>query len=167
MGPTTTTRSRGRGKRLGMWLALTTALFAVTLQGCGPVRERFKPEVDARFETSSDLNPDDSGRPSPIVVRIYELASPGTFETADFFTLYEQEAATLGNDMLAREEFELKPNEAKTFEAQLQEDTRYIGVIGAYRNIDQARWRATYEIDGRNNPILIELDEKSVSISKR
>ena len=40
---------------------------------------------------TADTNPDGSGRPSPIVVRVYQLKTDGAFKGADFFALYDDE----------------------------------------------------------------------------
>ena len=68
-------------------------------------------KVVINFETSPALNPDPMGRPSPVVIRLYELKSLGVFNNADFFAIYEQDTTILGNDLNAREEIELVPGQ--------------------------------------------------------
>ena len=125
-------------------------------------------DLDARIEATSSVNPDDSGRASPIVVRIYELKSADTFQNTDFFSLYDKESATLGQDMNGREELELQPKGVKTVKLEVQKDTQYIGVMAAYRDIDKAHWRATYKLRAHaTNRVTIKLDRDSVSIVER
>lgn len=59
------------------------------------------------------LFPNGNGRPSPIVVRLFELKHPVTFENADFFSLYERAKETLAPDLVASEEIELRPGESE------------------------------------------------------
>jgi type VI secretion system VasD/TssJ family lipoprotein len=47
-------------------------------------------QINLKLTGSDQLNPDLNGRPSPIVVRLFELKHPVTFENADFFSLYER-----------------------------------------------------------------------------
>jgi type VI secretion system protein VasD len=74
---------------------------------------------------------------------VFELRSDAEFAGADFFALYEREKQTLGEALIEREEFVLQPG---TREQELQlsigRDTRFIGVIAAYRDIRATRWRA-------------------------
>jgi type VI secretion system protein VasD len=87
------------------------------------------------------INPDRVGRPSPVVVRVYELKSLGAFNGADFFSLFEKDQETLGSELVAREEYELRPAETKKYERQLQPDTKFIGVVAAFRDLENSRWR--------------------------
>ncbi|MFO1434485.1 MAG: type VI secretion system lipoprotein TssJ [Candidatus Competibacteraceae bacterium] len=90
---------------------------------------------------SADLNPNLLNQPSPLQLRIYELKTPGVFDRADFFTLYEQEKTVLGADLLAQEQKLIKPGAVQRLQRTLQAETRYLGFLAAYRDIDRAQWR--------------------------
>jgi type VI secretion system protein VasD len=98
--------------------------------------------VVADLYAADDLNPNPLGRPSPVQLRVYELKTPGAFERADFFSLYEKDAAALGPDLVAREELAIRPGQFQRLERTLQADTRYLGLMAAYREVDRAHWRA-------------------------
>ena len=122
--------------------------------------------IQATVSAASDVNPDSRGRPSPIVVRMFELKSLAAFEGADFFSLYERDRDTLGGEMLAREDFQLSPGDQRKFERQLQADTRYVAVIAAYRDLERAKWRGSMSVAAnQTTPLLIRLDSRSVSIA--
>jgi type VI secretion system protein VasD len=89
----------------------------------------------------ADANPDARGRASPLTVRVYALKSPGPFEGADFFSLFEKDQATLGAELVQREEVLLRPGESKRLEFNLPPDAKAIGVMAAFRDLDRARWR--------------------------
>ena len=99
-------------------------------------------ETHTDLIVSPDVNPDTSGRASPIVVRVFQLRNDGEFAAADFFPLYEKEKETLGASFISREEYVLAPGEARTLDLSLSADARFIGVIAAYRDIRSAHWRA-------------------------
>jgi type VI secretion system protein VasD len=88
------------------------------------------------------VNPDGQNRPSPIVIRIYQLKDDTGFKDADYFALYDKEAATLAAALVSRVEFELAPGEKRTVDYAVAPDTRYIGVAAAYRDIRNEQWRA-------------------------
>ncbi len=133
------------GKRK-LSLVLGAALSALLIAGCATTAKLMEPDpasVVIRIATSTEVNPDLMGRPSPIVVRVYELKSDDIFNNADFFALYEQDDSILGNDMVGRDEMEIPPGENLSMEKQLDMDARYIGVIAAYRDLDNAIWRGS------------------------
>src|SRR5271167_4330924 len=98
--------------------------------------------VKLNIVVSADVNPDAQNRPSPIVVRIYQLKDDAAFKDADFFALYDKEQATLAASMISRQEFEVAPGTQKTVDYQLSLDARFVGVAAAYRDIRNASWRA-------------------------
>ena len=121
---------------------------------------------------SADVNPDAQNRPSPVVIRIYQLKDDAAFKGADFFALYDKEEATLAAALVSRVEFELAPGEKKTVDYSVSPDTRFIGVVAAYRDIRNAQWRAesgTVEKGVadllKKNKIAIAVNRASVSFS--
>jgi type VI secretion system protein VasD len=103
------------------------------------------------FSATADSNPDATGRPSPVVVRLYQLKADMTFSGADFFALYDDEKKALGADFIGRDEFVLAPGENRTVEVAISADTRFVGMIAAYRDIRNAQWRVVVAAPLRNN----------------
>jgi type VI secretion system protein VasD len=131
------------------------------LPGCGSKPTR----LDANLIAADDVNKDTEGRSLPIVVRIYELRTSGGFHGADFYSLYDKETETLGADLLAREELNLRPGQQQRIERKTAADAQYLGVVGAFRNIDDARWKATYPLTaGEVNKVEIYLGPNTVSV---
>lgn len=121
--------------------ALTAALLLAACAGAP------KPaSVTGTVQASAEVNPSASNRPSPLLVRIYELKSAAGFNSADFMSLYQRDQAQLAADMIAKEEFVLAPGETKTFAKTLAPDTRFIGVVAAYRDIEHAKWRSVVAV---------------------
>lgn len=119
--------------------ALGLAAAGLLMAGCAS-----KPVVTTVAVTltaGADANPDARGRASPLTVRVYALKSPGPFEGADFFSLFEKDQATLGAELVQREEVLLRPGESRKLDFNLPPDAKSIGVMAAYRDLDRARWR--------------------------
>jgi len=124
--------------------------------------------ISAEIVAEPGINPNAAGQPSPLVVRLYELKTTGSFEGSDFFTLFDKESATLGPDLLAREELDMRPGTTRTVVRKAAPDTQYLGVVGAYRDLDKSRWRAAYPLQqGKSNPILIRLGPHAVTVTKK
>jgi type VI secretion system protein VasD len=100
------------------------------------------------------------------VVRIYELKSIAAFNGADFFSLFDNEQATLSGELVGREEFQLQPAETRQYRRQLQPDTKFIGVVGAFRDLEQSRWRQAVPVPAKRSPtITIGLQARAVTVA--
>ncbi|AMS15265.1 MULTISPECIES: type VI secretion system lipoprotein TssJ [Pseudomonas] len=126
-------------------LAMLTAL--ALLAGCSSLSPySTMTKLNLKLTASDQLNPDLNGRPSPIVVRLIELKHPVAFENADFFSLYERAKESLAPDMVASEELELRPGETVELKLSVEEGSRYVGVLAAYRDISEAQWRYVVQL---------------------
>jgi len=119
---------------------------ALVLSACGSKPPAKPASVTGTVQASAQINPSASKRPSPLLIRIYELKSAANFNAADFMSLYQRDQGELGADLLAKEEFVLNPGETKTFAKTLALDTRFLGVVAAYRDLEHAKWRTTVAV---------------------
>jgi type VI secretion system protein VasD len=118
-----------------------------------------KGTLSIHFIAASGINPDARARPSPVVVRLYELKASALFEAADFVSLYEKDQAILGADIVARDEFVFRPGENKAINKPLAAETKFIGVVAAFRELERARWRAVVALlPNKSNLVTISLD---------
>lgn len=128
---------------------VVVAMLGALLGACGSTGQPAPLEpskLDLTVVASNDVNPDDKGRAAPILVRIYELGIDAAFQEADFFSLQTQDRATLGADMLARDEFILRPGETRTIQRKTHPNTTAIGFLAGYRQLGAATWRAVYKL---------------------
>lgn len=126
-----------------------------------------KPEpARARLVASEQVNPDASGRSSPIVVRLFQLRADGAFTAAEFFDLYGKEKEVLGESLVSRDEYVLAPGETRELEISLDAQTRYLGVLAAYRDIRAAQWRAVTRAPEKSLMDLLGKDGVTISLDK-
>jgi type VI secretion system protein VasD len=123
-------RRLGPGLQNGYLLALLI-ICALVLSACGGSKPVKPSPAHAQFIVSGDVNPDNSGRASPVVVRLFQLRNDGEFATADFFSLYDKEKETLGASFISREEYVLAPGETRTLELAVNPDARFIAALAA------------------------------------
>lgn len=147
--------------------ALTALIAVLILAGCSTLSPySHLTKLHLRLTASDQLNPDLNGRPSPIVVRLYELKHAVAFENADFFSLYERAREALAPDMVATEELELRPGETLELKLSVQKGSRYVGVVAAYRDLSQASWRSTLHLAPRTaTEVDLTLDESGIQTS--
>ena len=124
--------------------------------------------VEAMINVSADVNPDIDSRPSPVVVRIYELKKRGKYKQADFYELFDNFESVLGADLLGSEQFHLNPGDNRTLKHDISPETQYIAVTAAFRDINQAVWRDSIVIPAvKKTQLLILVDKLSISVWKK
>ncbi|CAM4021180.1 type VI secretion system lipoprotein TssJ [Bordetella bronchialis] len=136
-----------RGAASGLAGAVAVALF---LAGCS-AKPPLCASVQVMLDAASDLNPDATGRASPIVVRVYQLADTEAFGHAGFFDLYDRDRQVLGQSLLARSEATVLPGAEKVVAQPLDSRTRAVAVIAAYRDIEHAQWRRVVYVAGQGS----------------
>jgi type VI secretion system protein VasD len=110
----------------------------------------------------ADQNPDPTGRPAPVAVRLFELNGTAKFERADVFALTEHEQQTLGEDGQGSEELVLRPGETRTVTRELKKGVQFIGIAVLFRDIDRSRWRAIAQV-GVSGPTRLTLRVNGLS----
>ena len=153
-------------RRLPYGRSLAAALLvAWMLAGCAKPPVVIVTPVTMTVAAGADANPDARGRASPLTVRVYALKSAGPFEAADFFSLFEKDTATLGAELVQREEMLLRPGESKKIEMTLPADAKAIGVMAAYRDLDRARWREVRAVEpGKPLVLTVTLGARQIRI---
>jgi type VI secretion system protein VasD len=162
-GPSSSRSTRGRC--IVALVALCAALGAAALSGCKSAPSATP--VSGSVQGASELNRSVNQRASPLLLRVYELKSETAFNKADFMALYQSDQATLGADLVAREEFMLAPGEIRPYKKTLAPETRFVGVVAAYRDLERSTWRTIAPIPkaGKAQKLLIRADSLAVSVS--
>jgi type VI secretion system protein VasD len=113
-----------------------------------------------------DVNPDAAGRPSPVVVRVYQLQQEAKFANADFFALFDDEQQALGADLLARDEITLAPGERKELQIAVKGEAKFVGAVAAYRDIRNSQWRAVQPAPKKGLLDVIRKDGVKVDVAR-
>lgn len=123
-------------------------------------------KLDLTLTASDEVNPDLHGRPSPVVVRLLELRHPVAFENADFFSLYARAEQTLPKDWVSSEELEMRPGDRLAFKLSVEPQSRYVGVLAAYRDLPQVQWRLVLPVTaGQRTQANLVLDQTGIRIA--
>jgi type VI secretion system protein VasD len=162
-------------RRRRLIAGLLAAATLTAMGGCGskPPKEDKPPpaappvlRVDVTAAANANHGP--AGQALPIVVRVFELKAQGAFSGADFFSLYDRESKTLGGELIAREELTLAPGQTRQIVKPLDPQTRYLGVLGAFREIDRATWRALVPlVAGKDNNLDVAVGANAIRVQPR
>ncbi len=122
-------------------------LISMALFGCSAANLVVDPYSDLEITASHNINPDSNGRPSPVVVYVFELTSNTIFESQDFFSIYEESEKVLGPDLVNKYEVSLTPGQKETYQASMSPKTEYLGIVVAFRDIENSNWRQVIKVD--------------------
>lgn len=156
-------------------MTIMTMHFIVSCTPMEAVREIMDPKnilssktkLDLEIKVSSELNPDQNGRPSPVVVRFYSLASPAIFENADFVSLYQNDKNILGKDYIRKEEKDFQPGEHFKAQLEFNEQANFIAFMVAFQDIEQANWRLVVPLERvKHNYLNVRITSDSILIDQ-
>ena len=121
------------------------------------------PFMNLSVASQPNVNPDFSGRPSPVIVKMYELRQNVAFNAADFLPLFETPLQVLGADLIAVDELVFIPGEARKVKYELDRNTQYIGLVAGFRQMERGVWRVIKPVDSESkNWIAMELSDTSI-----
>lgn len=132
-------------------------LFSIILTGCGAAQSVTEGTAnvakaifvwDVRtvhldFTARAELNTDDNNHSSPVMIRIYQLKDPKSFESATYPSLVDSDQETLGASLLALKEIVLKPNTSFSVDTPYDKDADYLGIVALFKEPDLKKnnWR--------------------------
>ncbi|MCG8671492.1 MAG: type VI secretion system lipoprotein TssJ [Pseudomonadales bacterium] len=132
-------------------VSLFASLFAIfLLTGCSTTARvlNLDTEVRINFQVWPTINPDESGRSSPLVVRVFELKDARQFQTEDFIGLFQESRERLGGDLIAERRLrELTPGIDHEEVLQLDDTVRYIGLLAEFVQYENAQARLVFPIE--------------------
>lgn len=124
------------------------------------------PPVNLTLEASQTVNPNDSNRPSPVVVRVYQLKDDAAFRAASCGRLYDEDKAALGPDLIERTAATLRPGDRTTVSVVLNKELRFIGVAAFYFECDNAQWKIVIPTPLKGDGTIL-VDKSSVSFTSK
>lgn len=144
-------------KRRLLCVGALALLAVLALTGCS------KPRITLEVASQPNVNPDNSGRPSPVIVKMYEMRGDLAFRQGDFQTLFLEPMKALGADLVAADELTFVPGEARTVVYAPMPETRFVGVLAGFRQMERATWRAVVPVDPeKKNFVRLELNDTAV-----
>ena len=107
-------------------------------------------EVVLNFIVEPDINPDDSNgnQPSPLVIRIYELADKEKFEHSQFRDIFFNDKKTLGDDFIKVHTLKaFLPGKSREDGFILKKGTAYVGLFAEFVQYKDAKFSLVIPVD--------------------
>ncbi|RQH09911.1 type VI secretion system lipoprotein TssJ [Paraburkholderia dinghuensis] len=96
---------------------------------------------------AQNLNAATDNKPLALVVRLYALKDPTSFQQATFdtFTDPAKEQSTLGSDLLSVREVTLIPGQRHHATEKISREAQAFGIVALFRNPAMQRWKLTFD----------------------
>ncbi len=120
--------------------------------------------VTLDIRTAIDINPNEDGRASPVILNFYALENERQFEQEDFIALYQDPDSVLGRDLIFTTKFkEFTPGEERTESLVVDDRTRYIGIMAEYIRYEDAATKIVMPVDANTgNKFRVFIDRLSM-----
>ena len=157
--------------RLNVFIFLPILTLVLTTSACQPARKALNlaTKVEIEFVAEENINPDYDERPSPVVVRAFELLDDRQFGREDFLNLYENADDRLGRDLLDTTILkELAPEETRTEVLELTTEVKYIGLLAEFIQYQDAEAILLLPItEHKKNKFVVSIDSTSIEIKTK
>jgi type VI secretion system protein VasD len=117
---------------------------------------------------NEEVNPNVSGEATPIEIQVFELEDDSMFLAADYDQLVEDAEKVLKNNYVDHSDYALLPGQFKYIDTtEVDEDTRYIGVMARYVDPEQSQWKKVVKVKslGREYHILMLFQKNEVNLN--
>ncbi len=156
------------------WRQLLVLLIATSfLSGCSTVSDMLSddepppppPELIVSVIADSGVNQDLDGRPSPTVLRIYQLEDDALFKESDFFALYDADNSLLASDLLLRDEMVVNPGGSALKKTLLDDDAEFVGVLAAFQNTDNGVMKKVVAVNAeKDQSVMVRLKDNQLTL---
>ncbi|MBL4827432.1 MAG: type VI secretion system lipoprotein TssJ [Spongiibacteraceae bacterium] len=121
------------------------------LSACQSTRKLFNFDTTLTLTLSGryDINPDQDGRSSPLVIRVLTLEDDRQIQREEFLNLFEDAKGRLGSDLLDTTVLrELAPGEEREEFLMLTPDVHYVALLAEYVRYEDAKALLILPING-------------------
>jgi type VI secretion system protein VasD len=125
--------------------------------------------VDLTMLAEPDTNPNESLAPTPVAFQIIEMRDSSRLMAADFDQLLSELESSLGRNYVDHRDYTLIPGQFKFVEPfDIDNDTRFIGVIAFYAYPNLSQWKKVLKVDpkGGRYHLLVNLRAREVQLRR-
>ena len=156
-------------RKLSLMSVLASLMCLLMVTGCGTTARvlNLDTEVQLNFQVWPNINPDEAGRSSPLVIRVFELKDARQFQTEDFIGLFQESKERLGGDLIAEYRLrEFAPGLNRTEVLKVDPSVRYIGLLAEFVQYENAQARLVFPIEPhRTTEKIVWVNKTSIRLS--
>lgn len=126
-------------------------------------------DLKIEFLVDSSINPDEAGAASPLFIRMYELKATTLIEKADFLDIYEQDAKTLGADLVKSHKLKyFEPGENRVEKFVLDSKTAHVALFAEFSSFKDSRYKLVFPVVANNvfrNSVSVRVSADSMTLA--
>ena len=129
-----------------IWVACLPLLLSGCSSGLGALtgpRQELPVPLEITIMAAENANPAINGRPSPVIVTLFELSATSNFLSTDFFSLHSPGGASLANELVGMEQHSLLPGEIRVVHRKAGLRSRFLGATAGFRDLENSVWRTS------------------------
>jgi type VI secretion system protein VasD len=125
-------------------------LGAASLAGCGPAAPAQAPKpcdvqvVTLNVYAADNINPQETGKPRPVLVRLYQLKNDVRMENATYDEILLKDKETLGEDFAKVDELEVFPNDLVQVRFERMKDAQVLYGVALFHGPKGTSWKTSY-----------------------
>lgn len=158
------------------YAAAIIVLFSLLVASCDSMNNKvggvLNLDTDLKLEVMAEanVNPDESGTPSPVFVRLYELKGTQLLDKADFLAVYERDKEILGSEFVAKQELKrLAPGDSREERFVLNPETQYVALFAEFFDYKDAQYKVVFPVTTNNivrNRVQVRLSGNRIYLEK-
>lgn len=102
--------------------------------------------IKIELQTANDINPDNKGKANPVHVTVWQLTATDAFMSSDYFSLVDGSDDEVKAQAQKRFDVIMTPNETREVTLDIPASVTAIGVVSAWRKINDSEWKAVAAI---------------------
>lgn len=141
------------GRKAALFAIVMMTLLTACSSGKSTVGSYLNLDTDLKLQFLADanINPDESGTPSPLFIRLYELKATTLIDKADFLDIYEQDQKVLGADLVKVHRLKyFEPGESRTEQFVLDAKTSQVALFAEFSNFRDSRYKLVFPVVANN-----------------
>lgn len=140
---------------------LVATILLAGVSACSLLKGNKGEEVELSISVAEEVNQDELGRSSPIVIRLYELKKEVPVEGMDFFSIYDQTEPHFKTAVSSMKEFQVNPGQKLEQLMVTDVSTKYLMLVAAFKDIDNSQWKVVHEIE-QSDELALVIEGKSI-----
>jgi type VI secretion system protein VasD len=94
---------------------------------------------------ADNINPNDTGKPRPVVVRLYQLKNEVKLTNAQYDDVLLKDKEVLGEDVVKTDEVEVYPNDLVQVKFERNKDASVLGGVALFHGPKGQSWKTFYQ----------------------
>lgn len=144
---------------------VTKSIMVLVLLGaisaCSLLKSNKGEEVELQINVAEQVNPDELGRSSPVVIRLYELKKNVAIEGLEFFSVYDQTEADFKASVISMKEFQVNPGQLLQQMVVTDVSTTHLMLVAAFKDIDNSQWKVIHDLD-ETHELVLTIEGKAI-----